>query len=162
MTSLADSYRRWFEYEQDAHAKLLASLRTAAPAHDGEAAFAKALDLASHIASARLMWLHRFGAAPEPADLFAPGGNVERVAALFDRMHAAWTAYLSRVDDGELAREFTYQSYEGTRFSDRVGDILTQLFGHSWYHRGQIALLLRQMGAEPAATDFVFWTRRPA
>jgi len=25
----------------------------------------------------------------------------------------------------------------------------------------KIALLLRQIGAEPAATDFVFWTREP-
>jgi len=40
-----------------------------------------------------------------------------------------------------------------------VEDILAQLFGHSWYHRGQIALLVRSIGAEPAATDFVYWTR---
>ncbi|MFL6198680.1 MAG: DinB family protein [Thermoanaerobaculia bacterium] len=37
--------------------------------------------------------------------------------------------------------------------------ILTQLFGHSWYHRGQIAQLVRALGAEPAVTDFVFWSR---
>jgi len=40
-----------------------------------------------------------------------------------------------------------------------VEDILAQLFGHSWYHRGQIALLVRSIGAEPAATDFVYWAR---
>ena len=27
------------------------------------------------------------------------------------------------------------------------------------YHRGQIALLLRAVGAEPVPTDFLFWTR---
>jgi uncharacterized damage-inducible protein DinB len=43
-----------------------------------------------------------------------------------------------------------------------IEDILTQLFGHSCYHRGQIAQLLRSIGAEPAVTDFVFWTREPA
>ena len=30
---------------------------------------------------------------------------------------------------------------------------------HSWYHRGQIATLVRALGAEPAVTDFVFWSR---
>ncbi len=40
-----------------------------------------------------------------------------------------------------------------------VEDILTQLFGHSWYHRGQIAARVRELGGEPAATDFVFFTR---
>jgi uncharacterized damage-inducible protein DinB len=39
-------------------------------------------------------------------------------------------------------------------------NVLIQLFGHSLYHRGQIALLLRRIGAEPASTDFVFWTRQ--
>ena len=40
-------------------------------------------------------------------------------------------------------------------------DILTQLHGHSLYHRGQIAMLLRSAGVEPPATDFVFWAREP-
>jgi len=31
----------------------------------------------------------------------------------------------------------------------------------SWYHRGQIAALVRAMGAEPAVTDLVFWARQP-
>ncbi len=162
MATFADQYRRWFEYEQDAHAKMLASLRAAEPAHRESSDFRKALDLAAHIAAARLMWLHRFGAAAEAPDLFTRAAAVDDVDAMFDRMHAAWSAYLSGVDDGELAREFEYRSYEGIRFRDRVGDIFTQLFGHSWYHRGQIALLLRRIGAEPAVTDFVFWTRRPA
>ena len=58
-------------------------------------------------------------------------------------------------------RDFEYVSLDGPRFRSRVDDILTQLFGHSWYHRGQIALLVRSIGAEPAVTDFVFWTREP-
>jgi uncharacterized damage-inducible protein DinB len=42
-----------------------------------------------------------------------------------------------------------------------VEDILTQLFGHSSYHRGQVALLIRDLGGEPAVTDYVFWVREP-
>ena len=161
MASFADQYRRWFEYEQDAHAKMLASLRAAEAGHRDSDDFRQAVDLAAHIASARLMWLHRLGVAPQAVDLFTRAESVDDVAAMFSRMHTAWSAYLPGVDDGELAREFEYRSYEGLRFKDRVGDIFTQLFGHSWYHRGQIAMLLRRIGAEPAVTDFVFWSRRP-
>ncbi|HEY7544618.1 MAG TPA: DinB family protein [Blastocatellia bacterium] len=57
------------------------------------------------------------------------------------------------------ARVFEYSSLDGGRFRNSVEDILTQLFGHSLYHRGQIALLLRSIEAEPAATDFVYWSR---
>jgi DinB family len=38
----------------------------------------------------------------------------------------------------------------------------TQLFGHSSYHRGQIATLVRTAGGEPAATDYIYWCREPA
>ena len=79
----------------------------------------------------------------------------------FAEMEAAWSSYLNELNDGELGRVLEYQSYEGARFRNTVEDILTQLFGHSWYHRGQIAQLLRMLGAEPAVTDFVFWTREP-
>ena len=37
--------------------------------------------------------------------------------------------------------------------------ILTQLYGHSLYHRGQIAMLVKQAGGQPAMTDFVYWCR---
>jgi uncharacterized damage-inducible protein DinB len=65
------------------------------------------------------------------------------------------------LDERELSRVFEYQSWDGPRYRNSIEDILTQLFGHSWYHRGQIALLLRSSGSEPAATDFVFWCRAP-
>jgi uncharacterized damage-inducible protein DinB len=40
-----------------------------------------------------------------------------------------------------------------------VEDILAQLFGHSSYHRGQIAMLVRAAGGEPAVTDLIYWCR---
>jgi uncharacterized damage-inducible protein DinB len=30
---------------------------------------------------------------------------------------------------------------------------------HGQYHRGQVALLLRASGFEPATTDYIAWTR---
>lgn len=76
-------------------------------------------------------------------------------------VETAWSRYLANLDDTELRRRFEYRSLEGPRFANVVEEILTQLFGHSWYHRGQIAALVRSLGAEPAVTDFVFWTRQP-
>jgi uncharacterized damage-inducible protein DinB len=78
-----------------------------------------------------------------------------------ERIHRVWTEYLARLDDAELARVLEYQSLEGPWFHNTVEDILTQLFGHSWYHRGQIASLIRAIGEAPAVTDFVFWAREP-
>jgi uncharacterized damage-inducible protein DinB len=162
--TIADEFRRLFEYEKDAHAKTIASLRDAAPSHAHHADFRQALNLAEHLAAARLIWLGRFGKCDAAPTTWFPNtaATVDDVEALFARMHKLWTAYLGQVDEAELAREFEYRSLtdEG-RFRDFVGDILYQMFGHSFYHRGQIALLLRRMGATPATTDLVYWSRRP-
>jgi uncharacterized damage-inducible protein DinB len=158
---IADRYRRWFDYERDSHAKTMASLDAVAPELRAAPSFQKAVDLMAHVVAARRMWLFRFGVSGEKLDLFPQSARLADVQTELALMEGAWTKYLNGLDDAELQRIFVYQSYDGSRFRNSVEDIFTQLFGHSWYHRGQIAQLLRMMGAEPAVTDFVFWAREP-
>jgi uncharacterized damage-inducible protein DinB len=158
---IADRYRRWFDYERDSHAKTMASLDAVAVELRASPSFQKAVDLMAHVVAARRMWLFRFGVTGEKPDLFPQTVRLADVQSDLALMEGAWTKYLNGLNDDELARVFEYQSYDGSRFRNSVEDIFTQLFGHSWYHRGQIAHLLRTMGAEPAVTDFVFWAREP-
>jgi len=161
--SLTDRFRRWFDYERDAHTKVVASLGTVAEDRRGDVAYEKALDVLAHIAAARSLWLFRFGVAetgPETAEeLFPRGNTLADVEAQLGSMHERWSEYLGSLDDDKLARIFEYRSIEGGRFQNRIEDLLTQLFGHSWYHRGQIASMVRSLGGEPAVTDYVFWSR---
>jgi uncharacterized damage-inducible protein DinB len=155
-------YRRWFDYEKDSHAKVLASLRSVPSAGQSSPPFTRAVSLMCHLVAARQLWLYRFGVAregPGPNDFFPEGVALADLEGRLERVHAAWSAYLNTLNDSDLARQFEYQSLDGKRFRNTVEDILGQLFGHSWYHRGQIAMLVRQAGGEPAATDFVYWTR---
>ncbi len=118
--------------------------------------------LLAHLAAARQLWLYRLGVGKEaPTDFFPACVTLPQVNAQLTAVQAAWTDYLSRLDDAALARVFEYQSLDAGRFRNTIEDILAQLYGHSWYHRGQIASLVRQAGGEPAATDLVFWTREP-
>jgi uncharacterized damage-inducible protein DinB len=154
-------YRRWFEYEKDSHAKTLDSLNAVAEGLRQSEGFRKAVYLMGHIIAARRMWLFRFGVVKENAELFPGETSLAELPAQLSEMETLWWDYLSQLNDTDIARVFEYQSYEGPRFRNTVEDILTQLFGHSWYHRGQIAQLLRSIGAEPAVTDLVFWAREP-
>jgi uncharacterized damage-inducible protein DinB len=159
---LADPFRRLFDYEADAHRKTFHSLRVAESVHRDKPELRKAVDLAAHIATCRDMWLRRIrGCASLPPTLFPAGLPLSAVEAEFARIEAEWRQYLETLESDELSREFEYVSYDGGAFRSAVNDVLIQLFGHSLYHRGQIALLLRQIGATPPATDFVFWSRRP-
>ena len=155
-----DQFQRLFEYEQNAHAKMLESVRLAAPHHQADADFIRIIDLASHIVTCRGMWLTRIrGGIGLPSTLFPTGLTLIDLEREVARTEQEWREYLETIDERELVRCVDYVSYEGGVFRSSVHDILVQLFGHSLYHRGQIALLLRRLGASPAATDFVFWSR---
>lgn len=160
MSCLAGRYRRWFEYEMDSHARVLASLRSVPAVNRESPAFRKATTLVAHLVAARELWLFRLGAAAEaPRDFFPDGVTLDELTGRLRNLDTTWTAYLAALDDQALARICEYRSLEGQRFKNCVEDILTQLFGHSWYHRGQIATQVRAAGGEPAATDFIFRTR---
>jgi uncharacterized damage-inducible protein DinB len=129
----ADRYRRWFDYERDAHAKVVASLETVPADRRPSPEYRKAVDLLEHIAGARRVWLYRLGAAPGPPNngLSPEGLGLAEVAARLAGVEAEWADYLARLDDADLDRVFEYQSFDAGRFKNRVEDILTQLFGHS-------------------------------
>src|SRR6516225_3474579 len=99
---LADRYRRWFQYEKDSHAKVLASLESV-PSHlRSTPAFEKAVSLLAHIAAARQLWLWRFGVASEaPRDIFPTGLALAEIAGRIEAVQAAWSDYLGRLDDTE-------------------------------------------------------------
>ena len=167
MPTMPDRFRRWFEYEKDSHAE------------------------GPGLAAGRARALARFGRVPQgrrphgpprsgPLAVAGPpgGGSPEKAPrepeAFFPRdvsvadlpgrvveMEEAWEAYLVRLDDAEVSRVFEYKALDGAGFRNTVEDILSQLYGHSWYHRGQIAQLVRGLGAEPAVTDFIYWAREP-
>jgi uncharacterized damage-inducible protein DinB len=159
---VADRFRHWFEYEQDAHAKVVGSLETVPADRRSSPEFRRAVDLLGHIAAARRVWLYRLGVAPEPPRaLFPKDADLADVAAELRDVHGRWADYLARANDEDLARTFEYQSLDAGRFRNRVEEILAQLFGHSWYHRGQVAMLVRAAGGEPAITDYIYWCREP-
>lgn len=156
---MVEHYRRWFTYERDVHRLTLDSLIRLDDSQKASPSFQKAVDLLAHVVAARRMWLFRFGVTAEKVELFPREVKVDTLPVVIEQMEGDWDRYLATLTDEELERVFEYTSYEGQRFRNSIGDILTQLFGHSWYHRGQIATLVRSLGGDPAVTDFVFWAR---
>jgi uncharacterized damage-inducible protein DinB len=112
------------------------------------------------MAAARRIWLYRMGAiGSAPATLFPTDLTVDEVAAALREAEEAWALYFARVDDAAIGKTLEYQSLDAGGFRNKIEDILIQLHGHSLYHRGQIAMLVRQAGGEPARTDHIYWTR---
>ena len=159
---MIERFRQWLDYEVTAHGRVLASLEgVPASGREGEA-FRKAVDIFAHVIAARRLWLSRFGVIDAPEDLFPRGVALESLGPLHESTYAAWRRWLDQADDAGLDDEFEYASFgSDERFASTYAEILTQLFGHSWYHRGQIASLVKTCGGQPAVTDYVYFTRRP-
>jgi uncharacterized damage-inducible protein DinB len=157
---ITDHFRRLFAYEQDSHAKVLAALQAVPEERRGQGEFQKALDLLAHVAAARRLWLGRLGVAPAATGGIEPKGmKLSELPARLSEMHGLWSRYLAGLRDGDWQRTVEYQSLDAGRFRNTLGEILTQLYGHSLYHRGQIALQLRALGCAPPVTDFIYWAR---
>ena len=155
-------FRRLFEYERDSNARSLASLDTVPPSGRERPEFRRALDLHAHIAASRLMWLYRLGAEPRAPESYNPAHlGMDEVRALVDRMEQGWARYLESLPEVAMDEDLEYDSMASGRFRSSKSEIFTHLAGHTWYHRGQIALLVRAAGGTPPMTDFMFWSRTP-
>lgn len=153
-------YRRWFEYEKESHRWVLDSFDTIPAEQRTSEPYRKVLAIMGHLVAARRMWLFRLGVTPDrPAELFPTGVTREGLEQDLKGMEQLWDAYLAGLTEQELGRTLEYKSLDAGRFRSTLVDILAQLFGHSSYHRGQVASLVKACGGRPAITDFIFWSR---
>jgi uncharacterized damage-inducible protein DinB len=72
---------------------------------------------------------------------------------------AAFRRILDGATDVELTRIVAYKTSAGHPYKSTVEDILLHVALHGSYHRGQLAILLRQNGSEPVATDYILFSR---
>ena len=156
-------FRRLFEYERESNTRSLDSLETVPKDRRDDPSFRRALDLHAHVAASRLMWLHRLGAEETaPATYNPPNLTFAEVRKYVARMEQSWADYLASLSEGDMGKVLEYESMASGRFRSTIPEIFTHLAGHTWYHRGQIAMLVRSAGGQPAMTDHMFFTRTPA
>ena len=161
MSALVDRFQRLQAYERDSGSAVLASLASVPASKRTGTAITRAMALAAHIQAARLLWLHRLtGTGERPEAVFFDTmtlGEVEHMTADADE---AWRTYADELTDAELGRVARYANLQGQPHECVVGDVLTHVINHGSYHRGQIAMLVKQAGGTPAVTDFIFFAYR--
>jgi uncharacterized damage-inducible protein DinB len=65
--------------------------------------------------------------------------------------------FINSLAEDALTTKITYVNVKGETWTHALWQMLRHLVNHSTYHRGQVATMLRQLGAEPAATDFLLF-----
>lgn len=135
-----------------ADAKALAALR-AAPEPN-----ARVREIYAHVLGSERTWISRIEGGTSPLAIW-PKLSDEEMQRVSGENVAALRRILEGVTEVDLARVVAYRNSAGDPFESTVEDILLHVALHGSYHRGQVAMLLRQGGAEPAPTDYIAFIR---
>lgn len=114
-----------------------------------------------HMMSAELVWLERWKGLPNPPPL--DESEFADVVALRDRWtvieehRQSWLDALGADGPGATIRYSALTS--AGSFENPLADLVQHQVNHSSYHRGQVTIFLRQLGARTVATDMVVWDR---
>jgi uncharacterized damage-inducible protein DinB len=151
MNTLLDHYRRQMRYDEWANRETLSSLRTGGQAPPP----AKATRLMAHIVGAQSVWLDRLHARQARTAVW-PEMTPDQILPAMVAIGAEWSAFLEDVD---FNRAIHYENSRGERWSSTTMDVIAHVVNHGTYHRGQIAMALREAGLAPACTDWIHASR---
>ena len=158
-TTFLDRFRHWYDHERDCNAKVIAMLESVPDERRSSEPFIRALQKGVHLQATRHMWLHRLGVCDDRPDDWFPSATLDQLPAITDKAERLWLDYLASLTEADLLADVSWRGKDDTRYRYPLIDLLTQISGHAWYHRGQIATLVKDAGGQPTNTDYIFWDR---
>lgn len=118
----------------------------------------KILSIFAHCVAANFIWYNRFMGLPK-SDYKLWDGNYS-VADLKNMVEEAAQLWLEFIESSHsFDRVLKYHNYVGDYYENNMQDIMIHLVNHGSYHRGQVAVLLRERGYEPINTDLITYDR---
>ena len=117
----------------------------------------KALSIMSHLLAAPFIWLNRIKGLPKSEVKLWETQDLDILQQMADDGAAIWLDFI--VNTKSFDRDLSYTNYVGSPFVTNVEQIMIHLVNHSSYHRGQVALRIRQIGLQPVNTDYITYDR---
>ena len=111
-----------------------------------------------HVLSAEWGWLDRSGGHARGPRLNAQDfPDLKSVVQVWDKVEGYVRSFLSGLEEDDLVRVIEFDFGAEARGSVRVGEALHHGAVHASHHRGQVALMLRELGHVPGNFDIVFY-----
>lgn len=130
---------------------------------DLASSFRSVRDTLGHVYGAEWIWLERWHrrvpqAIPSPSDF----PDLETTRARLAEMDSSLITYVASLTAEDLPRVIEYKTLAGVAQAQPLWQMLQHLVNHSTYHRGQVATMLRQLGAKAQPTDLIAFYRERA
>jgi len=154
-----------YQYDRWANNRVLqaaSALSDEAFTRDLGGSFCSVRDTLVHVIGGEWIWLAYWRTPPvSPAELtdlrtrrdtlFNPLAfpNIAEVSLKWSEVEKEQIDFVDQVTEELLEKMLPFRTTQV-----RLAHLMQHLANHSTYHRGQVALMMRQLGGEPAATDF--------
>jgi uncharacterized damage-inducible protein DinB len=119
--------------------------------------FPSVRDTLVHVFTADRAWLGRLEGHSPPR---ANAGDYADLASLLEVWEPVLTRWPIVVGTlGDPGRLIEYKSFAADPFTNPLGQIVKHVVNHGTYHRGQVATMLRQLGAQAVSSDLIGFYR---
>ena len=112
-----------------------------------------------YLVGAEKVWLERFNGAAQPFLSQNPPVSLAELHAVWEKVGYDTAKWLGTMTDKNLSDTFTMKTSKGESFTHTFVQAFQHLVNHSTYHRGQIVVMLRQLGVKPPTTDMIRFLR---
>lgn len=126
--------------------------------------FPSVRDTLAHILGAEWIWHERWHGR-SPKTLLLPGDfpDLASIRARWGDVESDSRKFVGGLNEATLARVHEYRLVSGVASAQPLWQLIQHLVNHGSYHRGQITMMLRILGAKPMGTDLItFYRERPA
>jgi len=159
----ADDIRTLFEYNSWANHRALdscAALNNEQFTRDLGSSFKSVRDTLVHTCGAEWLWLERFHGRSHSALLSAVDyADLAAVRARWEDVERDMNDFIASLTEADLARVYEFKTTQGAPQAQPGWQMLQHLANHGTYHRGQIATMLRQLGAKAQGSDMIYFFR---
>lgn len=148
-------FQEMLDYDRWANERAIVSIESIPAERRSGPAYDRLTALVPHNLLARRIWRRRLRADPvEPPKSWFPPTSPSDTRALAAEVDREWEGFLAEILRGDAERVIVYRTSDGVERRGRVRRLLTHVFNHATYHRGQVARLVTEHGGTRAETDF--------
>ena len=127
---------------------------------DMKSSFRSVRDTLVHILGAEWLWLERWHGRMPAALPWAPNyPDHAAVAARWTEIERDMRQFVAVLSQSDLDREQQVRTTAGGLYTQPLWQMMQHVVNHGSYHRGQVATMLRQLGAKPVAEDLILFYR---
>jgi uncharacterized damage-inducible protein DinB len=122
--------------------------------------FRSVRDTLAHICGVEWLWLERWHGRSHNA--LPPAAEFPSLTSLrgrWEEVERNLLDYVASLTAEDIQRIIQHKTTQGVPQAAPLWQMLQHLVNHGTYHRGQVATMLRQLGAKPISTDLIYFYR---